>query len=106
MVRRPPRSTLFPYTTLFRSKPRPSGLSTRSGALKPSVLPSSISFTPTALTGHDEHGVVSTEGARFDDGVQWVVLPLTVDDIAIPVTSGRQLHDLRPDPTRRFHLAS
>src|SRR5207248_10226730 len=24
MIRRPPRSTLFPYTTLFRSKPRPS----------------------------------------------------------------------------------
>src|SRR5258708_23728596 len=25
MIRRPPRSTLFPYTTLFRSGPRPSG---------------------------------------------------------------------------------
>src|SRR2546422_7167636 len=24
MIRRPPRSTLFPYTTLFRSKPGPS----------------------------------------------------------------------------------
>src|SRR2546430_6662615 len=24
MIRRPPRSTLFPYTTLFRSKPSPS----------------------------------------------------------------------------------
>src|SRR2546422_7429411 len=23
MIRRPPRSTLFPYTTLFRSKPQP-----------------------------------------------------------------------------------
>src|SRR3712207_7471692 len=23
MIRRPPRSTLFPYTTLFRSKPEP-----------------------------------------------------------------------------------
>src|SRR2546426_7919293 len=23
MIRRPPRSTLFPYTTLFRSRPRP-----------------------------------------------------------------------------------
>src|SRR5687768_17811143 len=23
MIRRPPRSTLFPYTTLFRSPPRP-----------------------------------------------------------------------------------
>src|SRR2546426_9262350 len=25
MIRRPPRSTLFPYTTLFRSHPRPDG---------------------------------------------------------------------------------
>src|SRR3989442_6142143 len=25
MIRRPPRSTLFPYTTLFRSQPRPLG---------------------------------------------------------------------------------
>src|SRR5258707_2641965 len=27
MIRRPPRSTLFPYTTLFRSQPRPGILS-------------------------------------------------------------------------------
>src|SRR3712207_8746917 len=26
MIRRPPRSTLFPYTTLFRSRRRPAGL--------------------------------------------------------------------------------
>src|SRR3712207_8062834 len=25
MIRRPPRSTLFPYTTLFRSRPEPPG---------------------------------------------------------------------------------
>src|SRR5438874_7382762 len=25
MIRRPPRSTLFPYTTLFRSRPRSNG---------------------------------------------------------------------------------
>src|SRR2546422_6377874 len=27
MIRRPPRSTLFPYTTLFRSPPRPGTVS-------------------------------------------------------------------------------
>src|SRR5690349_23937019 len=32
MIRRPPRSTLFPYTTLFRSRARPSaGLVARGG---------------------------------------------------------------------------
>src|SRR5438105_7222305 len=29
MIRRPPRSTLFPYTTLFRSKQKAEGLSTK-----------------------------------------------------------------------------
>src|SRR5687768_17925676 len=31
MIRRPPRSTLFPYTTLFRSRPRRSGRALRRG---------------------------------------------------------------------------
>src|SRR3712207_8731318 len=36
MIRRPPRSTLFPYTTLFRSlrRPRPSGLGQNVGRQK------------------------------------------------------------------------
>src|SRR5215471_8289126 len=29
MIRRPPRSTLFPYTTLFRSRPAPAPAPTR-----------------------------------------------------------------------------
>src|SRR2546426_2955447 len=32
MIRRPPRSTLFPYTTLFRSRDRGRGLGHRSAA--------------------------------------------------------------------------
>src|SRR3989442_8507801 len=37
MIRRPPRSTLFPYTTLFRSPPPPglAGLSPDAGGLEP-----------------------------------------------------------------------
>src|SRR3989442_8772264 len=35
MIRRPPRSTLFPYTTLFRS--RPQGAAARNGAGRFSV---------------------------------------------------------------------
>src|SRR5437867_10396937 len=31
MIRRPPRSTLFPYTTLFRSSCRPAGEERRQG---------------------------------------------------------------------------
>src|SRR2546422_2884670 len=36
MIRRPPRSTLFPYTTLFRSGP--AGPARPSGRLRPPVL--------------------------------------------------------------------
>src|SRR5438132_8043252 len=37
MIRRPPRSTLFPYTTLFRSSPRPSPSGSGRMAARPSV---------------------------------------------------------------------
>src|SRR2546427_4731831 len=44
MIRRPPRSTLFPYTTLFRSRPRwiaasPSSLSSFESACQPWSVP-------------------------------------------------------------------
>src|SRR2546429_7352167 len=55
MIRRPPRSTLFPYTTLFRSQqpalnlmPRPSSVQAGTGSLR---LDSSFSV---ALTGYSE----------------------------------------------------
>src|SRR3712207_7511417 len=36
MIRRPPRSTLFPYTTLFRSRPTTTAISSRTAAPAPS----------------------------------------------------------------------
>jgi len=54
MIRRPPRSTLFPYTTLFRSNP---GMRPRSSRLATSdvmntVLPERASpVTPSRITG-------------------------------------------------------
>src|SRR6266550_6892253 len=55
---------------------------------------------------HHEDGVVSTVSARLDVGIQRVALPSPIDDVAIAVTPGRQLHDLFPDSTDGFHLAS
>src|SRR5687767_15699643 len=46
MIRRPPRSTLFPYTTLFRSRRRP-GYSLRI----PTTSPRPCSSTETRTTG-------------------------------------------------------
>src|SRR3712207_8045442 len=37
MIRRPPRSTLFPYTTLFRSAPTIAGAMTTAGARRIAV---------------------------------------------------------------------
>src|SRR5688572_32553587 len=42
MIRRPPRSTLFPYTTLFRSSDRPSSAATSSAARKKSCSIASV----------------------------------------------------------------
>src|SRR5690349_22805910 len=39
MIRRPPRSTLFPYTTLFRSRPRAQGRCKRARRQGPAGQP-------------------------------------------------------------------
>src|SRR3712207_8595077 len=43
MIRRPPRSTLFPYTTLFRSSHSPPATSTSATRSAPSVVASTPS---------------------------------------------------------------
>src|SRR2546430_3786481 len=49
MIRRPPRSTLFPYTTLFRSRTRPDG--------RPDGrLPAPRHERPVHRTGRDGRG--------------------------------------------------
>src|SRR2546429_3112892 len=50
MIRRPPRSTLFPYTTLFRSvQPRPS-VNLATGAVTAAVI-----STPSVASRSEEH---------------------------------------------------
>src|SRR5256885_6832881 len=39
MIRRPPRSTLFPYTTLFRSRRRPRAGARRASRISPPAFP-------------------------------------------------------------------
>src|SRR2546422_2657481 len=66
MIRRPPRSTLFPYTTLFRSLPQPSALALLSEVRKrpassslkarfASAKPPSPRSSPNASTRSEEH---------------------------------------------------
>src|SRR2546430_13439479 len=49
MIRRPPRSTLFPYTTLFRSEQRGSALAGRPSRFSKVVYP--LAFTSRLTTG-------------------------------------------------------
>src|SRR2546427_8616827 len=58
MIRRPPRSTLFPYTTLFRSKRiawRPGYVTTASGSRVRSLMPThSRSSSGSSYTSDSE----------------------------------------------------
>src|SRR5256886_15674402 len=60
MIRRPPRSTLFPYTTLFRSSATPAGIRTLSVRVlvTPPVPRHSGHFTSTIVPTpwHSRHG--------------------------------------------------
>src|SRR5256885_9749086 len=49
MIRRPPRSTLFPYTTLFRSQ---------GGGLKPLLIAALHDLLPPAIRGRAKRGFV------------------------------------------------
>src|SRR5438874_8066353 len=52
MIRRPPRSTLFPYTTLFRSDADPA---IGSGPNRISLVDQIIDFRPAGLDRSEEH---------------------------------------------------
>src|SRR2546427_4790930 len=59
MIRRPPRSTLFPYTTLFRSQDdaarKPSTPITSRGSIDVSLLPKAQSMEPRLVIRSEEH---------------------------------------------------
>src|SRR3712207_7987394 len=57
MIRRPPRSTLFPYTTLFRSWRFPFWMSSRESESTQTLCPISCSFLSRSFTAtrSEEH---------------------------------------------------
>src|SRR2546421_8632224 len=80
MIRRPPRSTLFPYTTLFRSEPErclfPQELRWLAPAFSVGPLPNRES-APSASLDHSAAGSPSRisrswPGKRVGGGYQWV----------------------------------
>src|SRR3712207_8873179 len=63
MIRRPPRSTLFPYTTLFRSNGR----------------------TPLPLPRVAPHDFAFTAGRLWDKGKNLRTLDLAAAELAVPL---------------------
>src|SRR2546422_5903981 len=55
MIRRPPRSTLFPYTTLFRSTEPPTCVITVPRTEKKNLPPPVVSMRLTTYTRSEEH---------------------------------------------------
>src|SRR5258708_26544372 len=64
MIRRPPRSTLFPYTTLFRSQRRRQLAGDRFG------LQEEASFRLLPVLGPDGQTILDVRGLRRNDFIQ------------------------------------
>src|SRR3989449_6542210 len=74
MIRRPPRSTLFPYTTLFRSSQTVGAASTTTAVTTHTPNPSvtgqgiAVAFTVTSGGGTPTGNVTVTDGAATCNG--------------------------------------
>src|SRR2546425_1472473 len=102
MIRRPPRSTLFPYTTLFRSWCRPSPKINSGRTLIPSdvilkivVIRSrssgvkSVIFNPFSWTKKRTKNFERVETGAFHTFFASQYFPLLVQDSRIPFPGGR-----------------
>src|SRR2546426_8885281 len=75
MIRRPPRSTLFPYTTLFRSPTRTAGIYVATGlGAWGSVMPNSVNLASNDTSDDrrpwlalDQFDLVSVRGVDEDE---------------------------------------
>ena len=93
MIRRPPRSTLFPYTTLFRSE------------LEDVFIPESRSYAQTDTIREDGPIYVIPRGLLFGSGFATVALGIaraslsTIIDLAVTKTPVRSTTLVQDQPT-------
>src|SRR2546421_7290525 len=67
MIRRPPRSTLFPYTTLFRSRRRAVGTAPVAGESAPGFRARSDQHLMTEVGADDRNAVPGGACARSEE---------------------------------------
>src|SRR5260370_1237653 len=91
MIRRPPRSTLFPYTTLFRSGPQDQAAQELARKVRvldpqPASAPGQVhaAGTSVVLAHADEVGILGTTA----DGTPLLVLLRATSLISVPISDG------------------
>src|SRR3989304_2525160 len=92
MIRRPPRSTLFPYTTLFRSRRVRSVAALPNGFLRaePDMLGVEVRPPDRKSTRlNSSHGYISYAGFFFNDTATTEIYTLSLHD-ALPISSCSQ----------------
>src|SRR3712207_8448199 len=92
MIRRPPRSTLFPYTTLFRSRAKATVVIGLTATLAPTVGPTVGGLLTDALSWHWLFLVNVPVGARSEEHTselqsrQYLVCRLLLEKKNIDIT--------------------
>src|SRR5256886_16505652 len=104
MIRRPPRSTLFPYTTLFRS--RTGGEGHQCGGALAGADPCAL--VPVLLSGERRAGVVDPSARRILVGEGFGIFVAADDGVAVErvadevrTATGTQVGDIGRSEERR-----
>src|SRR5256885_7146086 len=99
MIRRPPRSTLFPYTTLFRSRQRAAG----DEALRHGGPPASQAALLARLAGERASVVADGGGIRSEEHTSELQSPCNLVCRLLLEKKKRQ-YDRKPQANQAFKL--
>src|ERR1051326_6589979 len=101
MIRRPPRSTLFPYTTLFRSQKEENGVNKKLILLTATSLFVSVSAFAQRSEEHtselQSHSFISYAVFFLNDTATTEIYTLSLHD-ALPISKGGERSEQETDP--------
>src|SRR3712207_7134496 len=90
MIRRPPRSTLFPYTTLFRSKKQGMTIHTKTFVENVEAGESSVKFSYGGESGEVDYLVIAAGRGPDVEGLGLDEAGVKLDDKGLVEVDGRQ----------------